>query len=403
MNIQLDTLAQLSVTSLLNIVSKTVFMTLLLTLFLLSSTAHAHESGVTDTSIKIGYSSIKLVYTLPIVELGLLRKQSGWPTQKIISQGFLVKNNNQPCDINYFQQKTLSNINSAQFVLLLQCNSPLQNLNLGYYLLNQKEDHRNFTRISIAGRDQNISLSGENNMHTIPVAYLLNLWGKKLSDDLLTSAATAPLNKESQNNNSSSFSALFNSITQSKHYFPIGLQHILQGYDHVLFLIGLLLLPLGFKHLLLLASAFTLAHSISLALSVLDIIRLPSALVEAAIAASIIYVALENLWHLRPNTKIDRLLSPWKRRTIMTFMFGLIHGFGFSYLLTEIGLGDQVAGALLYFNLGVEAGQLLIIALAFPALVYAFKRHQGVIVARFGSILIGGMGSMWLIERLNTL
>jgi len=286
---------------------------------------------------------------------------------------------------------------------LLQCNSPLQNLNLGYYLLNQKEDHRNFTRISIAGRDQNISLSGENNMHTIPVAYLLNLWGKKLSDDLLTSAATAPLNKESQNNNSSSFSALFNSITQSKHYFPIGLQHILQGYDHVLFLIGLLLLPLGFKHLLLLASAFTLAHSISLALSVLDIIRLPSALVEAAIAASIIYVALENLWHLRPNTKIDRLISPWKRRTIMTFMFGLIHGFGFSYLLTEIGLGDQVAGALLYFNLGVEAGQLLIIALVFPALVYVFRRHQGVLVARFGSILIGGMGSMWLIERLSTL
>jgi len=401
MNAQLDTPDPLSVTSLLNIVVQTAFMSLLL----LGNTTYAHESGVTDTSIQIGHSSIKLVYTLPIDALDLLRKQSGLPTQKIISQGFVVKNDTRPCNINYFQQKTLNNINSAQFILLLQCDGPLQNLNLGYYLLNQEEDHQNFTRISIAGRDQNVSLSGEKNTHKIPVAYLLNLWGKKLSDDLLASASSIaePSLKNSQNNNSSIFSALFNSISQSKHYFPIGLQHILQGYDHVLFLIGLLLLPLGFKHLLLLASAFTLAHSISLALSVLNIIRLPSALVEAAIAASIIYVTLENLWHLRPNTKIDKLVSPWKRRTIMTFMFGLIHGFGFSYLLTEIGLGDQVAGALLYFNLGVEAGQLLIIALVFPALVYVFKRQQGVIIARFGSFLIGGVGSMWLVERLSAI
>ncbi|NRA24276.1 MAG: HupE/UreJ family protein, partial [Oleispira sp.] len=170
----------------------------------------------------------------------------------------------------------------------------------------------------------------------MPVDYLLKLWGETAVDE-----------------------AEAESFFQSKHYFSIGLEHILQGYDHLLFIIGLLLLPLNFRHLVALVSTFTLAHSLTLALSVFNLVRFPAALVEAFIAGSIVYVAVENLWHLRSSKGKTSQLSPWQRRMIMTFLFGLIHGFGFSYLLTEIGLGEQVVGALLYFNLGVEVGQLL--------------------------------------------
>lgn len=142
-----------------------------------------------------------------------------------------------------------------------------------------------------------------------------------------------------------------------------------------------------------------MAHSITLGLSVLDIVNLPAAWVEVAIAFSIVYVALENLYELQRQHQ-PQPVSPWKRRVVVTFLFGLVHGFGFSYILKEIGLGDQVASALLFFNLGVEAGQLLAILLIFPVLLLLFKQKQSRSYMQVGSVLIGLMGAFWLVERL---
>jgi hypothetical protein len=140
----------------------------------------------------------------------------------------------------------------------------------------------------------------------------------------------------------------------------LGIEHILTGWDHLLFLLGLLLRGGGWFSLAKIITAFTLAHSVTLALAVLDIVVLPDRLVEAVIALSIAYVAAENLF-LRPVVA---------RRWLVSFCFGLVHGFGFSSALRELGLpAHGLLLSLFGFNAGVEVGQALVVAVALPALM----------------------------------
>ena len=152
-------------------------------------------------------------------------------------------------------------------------------------------------------------------------------------------------------------------------FFLFGVEHIVTGYDHLLFLAALLLACTKFKEAAAIITCFTLAHSITLVLAALDIVRLPAELVEPAIALSIVYVACENLLGTP---------SLWRRAAI-TFFFGLIHGLGFASALRDIGLGSIPGGVvwpLLKFNLGVEAGQLAVAAVLFPLLLAARRNEQ---------------------------
>ena len=143
-------------------------------------------------------------------------------------------------------------------------------------------------------------------------------------------------------------------------FFPLGIEHILTGYDHLLFLLALMLRGGGIWSLLKIITAFTIAHSITLALAALDVVVLPGAVVESVIALSIAYVALENLL---PRYAVSR-------RWAVSFLFGLVHGFGFSSVLREIGLPkENLLLSLLNFNLGVEAGQLTVVLLVVPILM----------------------------------
>jgi hypothetical protein len=144
----------------------------------------------------------------------------------------------------------------------------------------------------------------------------------------------------------------------------LGIEHILSGWDHLLFLLGLLLCGGGWLALAKIITAFTLAHSITLALAVLDVVVLPDRLVEAVIALSIAFVAAENLFS-----------SPVvSRRWLVSFGFGLVHGFGFSSALRELGLPTHgLLLSLFGFNAGVEIGQAIVVAVALPAL--ALVRH----------------------------
>ncbi len=180
-------------------------------------------------------------------------------------------------------------------------------------------------------------------------------------------------------------------------YFQLGLAHILEGFDHLMFVTGLILV-VGFRRKLFWTiTAFTVAHSITLAASILELVHLASAPVEFVIALSIVLVAREALDD-RPS--LTRRF-PW----LVAFVFGLIHGFGFSGALAEIGLPtDQVTVPLLTFNLGVEAGQLIVVAtlglLAVPASVVV-KRAPWL---RTGFIYtIGITAAYWSIERLVAL
>ena len=140
----------------------------------------------------------------------------------------------------------------------------------------------------------------------------------------------------------------------------LGIEHILSGYDHLLFLLGLLLRGGGWFSLAKIITAFTLAHSVTLALAVLNVVVLPDRLVEAVIALSIAFVAAENLF-------LNPVVS---RRCLVSFCFGLVHGFGFSSALRELGLPTHgLLLSLFGFNAGVEVGQALVVVLAVPVLM----------------------------------
>lgn len=181
--------------------------------------------------------------------------------------------------------------------------------------------------------------------------------------------------------------------SQVRSFLWLGVEHILTGYDHLLFLLALLALGGGLGYLIKVVSAFTIAHSITLSLAVLDIISLPPRLIESVIALSIAYVASENLWRNRDEAE--------KWRWLLTFAFGLIHGMGFAGILQEMELPrSALATSLISFNVGVELGQLVFITVAF-FLLSLLKRAVWKQVFRYGISLVSVVaGAFWFVERM---
>ena len=177
-------------------------------------------------------------------------------------------------------------------------------------------------------------------------------------------------------------------------FLVMGVKHIWTGYDHLLFLLGLLIVTKNFSSSLKIITCFTVAHSITLAVATLSLVNLSTRFVEPMIAASIVYVGIENL--LRGDDP--------KGRWMLTFAFGLIHGFGFASALKELGVGSNGSGIavpLVSFNLGVELGQIAIAALALP--VIWKLRTWPVFVARWVpacSVLVATLGAYWFIQRV---
>lgn len=180
-------------------------------------------------------------------------------------------------------------------------------------------------------------------------------------------------------------------------YFKLGVEHILFGFDHLLFVVALVVLLRGAWRVAATITAFTVAHSITLIATSLGLVSLPRAPVESAIALSIMFLALE-IVRIRPGEVRLSERFPW----IVAFLFGLLHGFGFAGALAEIGMPEgEVPVALLTFNLGVEAGQLAIVAAA--SLVICAIRYLAAPALRPAQLAaayaIGGMASFWFIER----
>jgi hydrogenase/urease accessory protein HupE len=181
-------------------------------------------------------------------------------------------------------------------------------------------------------------------------------------------------------------------------YLRLGVEHILTGVDHLLFLLGLLVVCRRFRTVAAIVTCFTVAHSVTLALAALDVVTLPPRVVEPLIAATIVVVGVENL--LRGDEPQRR----WIERWLLAFGCGLVHGLGFAGALKEIGLGaagTSVVGPLLAFNLGVEIGQL---AVAAPLLMLIWKLRSLPLFARFGaratSLIVAAVGFVWLAQRL---
>ncbi len=215
--------------------------------------------------------------------------------------------------------------------------------------------HRNLLKLTIPGRSEVLSvLSASEPVHELRLREELSIW------------------------------------TQVGRFVWLGIEHIWIGYDHIMFLLALIVVGSRLGPLVKIVSAFTVAHSITLILATLEWVVLPSRLVEAGIAISIIYVAAENFW-----------LRDARHRWILTFCFGFVHGFGFANVLRDLGLPSSgLIASLLSFNVGVEIGQVVIVALLFPFILWMSRQrfHDRMVQVISAVILLFGVG--WLVERL---
>jgi len=183
-----------------------------------------------------------------------------------------------------------------------------------------------------------------------------------------------------------------------KTYLVLGFEHILLGIDHLLFVLALLLITVGFKKLIKTITAFTVAHSITLSLATLGVMGLPSAPVEAVIALSIVFLAVE-LYHYYKGKEGLTVRYPW----VVAFTFGLLHGFGFAGALSDVGLPQtDIPAALLFFNVGVELGQIafVLVVMAIIWMLMKLKKDWPKKVKLIPVYAIGSMASFWLIERI---
>jgi hydrogenase/urease accessory protein HupE len=171
-----------------------------------------------------------------------------------------------------------------------------------------------------------------------------------------------------------------------------GVVHIFGGLDHVLFVLCLVLAARSWRELAFIVTSFTVAHSITIGLTAFELVRVAPIVVEPVIAASIVYVAVENILRKEPRHRVG-----------VTFGFGLVHGLGFGGVLLDLGIaGGEVVPLLLGFNIGVELGQLAIVIPLFAAVVYAqkaqMKRYAPIRTA--ACVIVALAGSFWVIERL---
>jgi hydrogenase/urease accessory protein HupE len=218
-----------------------------------------------------------------------------------------------------------------------------------------------------------------------------NSLGETIFERLLSAAADRATVQMPDTNAST---ATFEAGRSFANFLSLGVKHILTGYDHLLFLFGLLLVAGGFFSSLGIITSFTIAHSITLAVATLQLVQIPSRIVEPLIAASIVFVGIENL--LRGDIP--------KARRMVPFGFGLIHGFGFASALREAGIRSGTGGIVLplfSFNLGVELGQIMVAALALP-IIWKLRENPMFIVrwAPACSTAVVLLGSFWFVQRV---
>jgi hydrogenase/urease accessory protein HupE len=174
-------------------------------------------------------------------------------------------------------------------------------------------------------------------------------------------------------------------------FVRLGVEHILTGYDHLLFLLALLAVARGLWSVVKIVTAFTLAHSVTLTLAALGFVRIPERIVEPLIAATIIWVALENLFAAAPD----------RRRWMWSFAFGLVHGLAFASALGELELkGAALIRGLVGFNAGVEIGQLIFVIIALPLLNLMSQGRGAQLTPRLASLAAVAIATYWLLERV---
>jgi len=344
--------------------------TLLLLLFTIltfsSQMAHAHIESMTSTEIQVSNQRLDAVFTTPVSAAERLALD-----RSVVSQ-FSVANNANPCALTVGERSVGDAIDAQQIPFSAQCDAPLGTIKIDYSgLFDLDPAHQNVTHVMLGDQTQTLIFSQQNPVHQLDVGQ----WRLGNSPTLPSAGPSTPA-----------------------HYFPIGVSQMLGGADHLFFILALLLIPLGKQKLLATLLTFAVAHSLSLALPFFDRISVSLPMVEILLAISVVYVALNNLiWIRSTDNGIGTAFT--KRRLAATFLFGLIHGMAFSAHLNSMGTNGNDTGSLLYFNLGLEAGLIMAIALAYPIVLMAFRRFPTGRWAQLASLAIAAVGCLWFVER----
>ncbi|QKS48329.1 HupE/UreJ family protein (plasmid) [Paenibacillus cellulosilyticus] len=375
-----------------------IFLAALLALLLLPNqqVADAHAYSAAYTTIQFTKSSVDMTYTLDglsVIELlggdtsnDLTLEPEQFNIMKdsfleLIRNQIVLNVNDKPQSWTHVESLELLPNSSPQKVELKVQYAPVaasQVVSLTDQLYSGSSDkstnYVDLVTIEYGSHKANSALSGK-----------YREWSMQMSDKDYSSLADSSSNADSQETDSSKASG-----SGWYSFFVLGINHILSGYDHLLFLFSLLIARQKFKQYAAMITAFTIAHSITLTLTVLGVISVPSHIVEPLIALSICFVAIDNM--------IRKQVSG---RWILTFLFGLVHGMGFADILQEMDIPrTELAADLISFNLGIETVQLTLVAAALPLLywLHSWKFSRRVVIA--GSSIAFMLGGIWLIDRL---
>lgn len=347
---------------------------------------HQHEPGVTYTVVGLARDQVRILYTVPRADLAtVVESSSPEDLGDFVAQHFVLMNADEQCRSTVSSAVDYEAIAAFQFQLDFVCDKPLDFLRLHYDLFQDDTTHQNFTEIVLSQHVLQVVLGAGMPFVDVPVAHLA--WERGDSWALPENLPAFPGAKP-----------------ELLDYLTAGFDHVLTGYDHLAFVFGLVLVITSLVQLAWTITAFTLAHTITVGISAAGIWVPSTTLIEPLIAASILYIGLENLVHLwrRHREGVTATLSV-RRRWPVAFAFGLAHGFGFSYMLRDMGLPEgEFLLSLLLFNVGVEFGQLAVVALPF-VVIYLIRDRQAwyLPVAVVGSLAVSLVGGYWLMERLE--
>ena len=346
--------------------TNTLVLLLLAILTLCNQAAFAHIDRMTSTEIRVSTQRLDAVFTAPVSAAKRLALNGA-----LVSK-FAIDNNSTPCAMTVGEPAVGDAIDAQQIPFSVQCDAPLETLGIDYsHLFNLDPSHQNVTHVMLGDQTQTLIFSRQNPTHQLDITQ----WRLGNSPTLPVAGPSTPA-----------------------HYFPIGVSQMLGGADHLFFILALLLIPLGKQKLLATLLTFAVAHSLSLALPFFDQISVSLPTVEILLAVSVVYVALNNLiWIRSTDNGISTAFT--KRRLAATFLFGLIHGMAFSAHLNSMGTNGNDTGSLLYFNLGLEAGLIMAITLAYPIVLMAFRRFPTGRWAQLASLAIAAVGCLWFFER----
>ena len=366
------------------------FRFIIFTLLLLPFQSHAHMTsmGQFRAEVKAPSKTIEVLVSISHRDLTTFLKVDKNKDKKIDKQEWssattkiihylvprLVISNNAlicPTTRQHLKRTSATKKGRVLFYQRIQCKHPLQTLVIENKILFEDQGgYRHYSRIKLKDKTNTTIFSNRYPSVTLQIAPK-------------TEQSTDGAGKQEAP------STYIDLITR---YLVEGFEHILGGLDHLVFVLCLLLAALSIRQLVYLITAFTLGHSVTLILCAIGVLKVPQEPIEALIALTIAYVAVENI--VKPK-------NPSHHRPIITFVFGLIHGVGFSYNLQynlQLGVFDRVS-ALFMFNLGIEIGQLLIVLLLFPVLYKWLEKTWYPTVVRIGSVLIFGLAAYWFVIR----